>query len=83
MNQLIVSLQQSIVTLTAKGWSARKIARELDVDRETVRRYRPAPDSKPAIVPAGSKAGRTSQCAPLSAVIEQAVNGSPISVNGQ
>lgn len=88
MNQLIVSLQQSIVTLTAKGWSARKIARELDVDRETVRRYRPAPDSKPAIapagsmdtadskpaiVPAGSKAGRTSQCAPLSAVIEQAV----------
>jgi transposase len=86
MNRLTVSLQQSIATLAAKGWSSRKIARELDVDRETVRRYRPIPDSKPAIpptgcadvsapkpaiVPAGSKAGRTSQCAPLSAVIEQ------------
>jgi len=86
MNQLIVSLQHSIATLAAKGWSSRKIARELDVDRETVRRYRPAPDSKPAILPAGSqddsvskpaivptgsKAGRTSQCAPLTEVIEQ------------
>ena len=86
MNQLIVSLQHSIATLAAKGWSARKIARELNVDRGTVRRYRAASDSKPAIppagcavdsdskpaiVPAGSKAGRTSQCAPLSGVIEQ------------
>ncbi len=71
--------------LAAKGWSSRKIALELDVDRETVRRYRPAPDSKPAIPPAGSesdsdsnlaivptgaKAGRTSQCEPFSATIE-------------
>lgn len=86
MNQLIVSLQHSIATLAAKGWSSRKIARELDVDRETVRRYRPVPaakpaipptgslgelESKPAIVPAGSKAGRTSQCAPLAGVVEQ------------
>src|SRR5882672_6864746 len=86
MNQLTVSLQHSIATLAARGWSARKIARELDVDRETVRRYLPGTGSKPsilptgscdacapkpAIVPAGSKAGRTSQCAPLSAVIEQ------------
>lgn len=86
MNLLIVSLKHSIATLTAKGWSARKIARELEIDRETVRRYRPVSDSKPAIpptgsadladpkpaiVPAGSKTGRTSQCAPLSAVIEQ------------
>lgn len=88
MNQLTVSLQHSIATLAAKGWSSRKIARELDLDRETVRRYRPAPDSKPAIpptgstagsdpkpasVPAGSKAGRASQCAPLSAIIEPAL----------
>lgn len=85
MNQLMVSLQHSIAALAAQGWSSRKIARELDVDRETVRRYRTAggskpaivptgspdlPDSKPAIVPAGSKAGRTSQCAPLSSIIE-------------
>lgn len=87
MNQLTVSLQHSIATLAAQGWSSRKIARELVVDRETVRRYRPAPDSKPAIpptgstdlsdpkpaiVPAGSKPGRTSQCQPFSAVIEAA-----------
>jgi len=88
MNQLHVSLQHSIATLAANGWSARKIARELDVDRETVRRYRPIedskpaiappgsadlPDSKPAIVPAGFKPGRTSQCAPFSEVIEKAL----------
>jgi transposase len=88
MNQLTVSLQHSIAALAAKGWSSRKIARELDVDRETVRRYRPAPDSKPAIapagsgdtadskpaiVPAGSKAGRTSQCAPWLDIIEAAL----------
>ena len=56
MNQLNVSLQHSITTLAAKGWSARKIARELGVHRETVGRYLPpvAPESKPAIVPTGS-----------------------------
>ncbi len=58
MNQLNVSLQHSIPTLAAQGWSARKIARELDIHRETVGRYlRPRvrdPVPKPAIVPAGS-----------------------------
>jgi len=73
MNQLNVSLQHSIATLAAKGWSARKIARELGVHRETVGHYLlPATtDSKPAIVPAGSKAGRISQCAPLEEAIKQ------------
>jgi len=86
MNQLTVSLQHSIATLAAKGWSSRKIARELDIDRQTVRRYRLLEDSKPAISPpgsedpcapkpaiepAGSKVGRPSQCAPWSAIIEQ------------
>ena len=56
MNQLNVSLQHSIATLAANGWSARKIARELGVHRETVGRYlRPLePVSKPAIPPTGS-----------------------------
>ena len=55
MNQLTVSLQHSIATLAANGWSARKIARELGVHRETVGRYlRPNIESKPAIPPAGS-----------------------------
>jgi hypothetical protein len=60
MNQLNVSLQHSIATLAAKGWSARKIARELGVHRETVGRYlhpAPAADSKPAIPPPGSGEG--------------------------
>ena len=57
MNQLNVSLQHSIATLAANGWSARKIARELGVHRETVGRYLrpPQPDSKPAIPPPGSR----------------------------
>ena len=58
MNQLNVSLQHSIPTLAAQGWSARKIARSLGIDRETARRYlrpRVVPAvSKPAILPAGS-----------------------------
>ena len=87
MYQLNVSLQHSIATLAANGWSARKIARELHIHRETVGRYlrpelisKPAippagsaeeADSKPAIVHAGSRLGRTSQCAPLATVIQQ------------
>jgi transposase len=56
MNQLDVSLQHSIATLAANGWSARKIARELGIDRETATRYLrlSAPIAKPAIPPAGS-----------------------------
>lgn len=70
VNQLNVSLQHSITTLAANGWSRRRIARELDLDRETVSRYlrlaeaKPAPstsspdavaDSKPAILTPGSE----------------------------
>ena len=57
MNQLIVSLQHSIISLADKGWSARRIARELAIHRETVGRYVRAAsrDSKPAIAPPGSE----------------------------
>ncbi|MBM3844173.1 MAG: sigma-70 family RNA polymerase sigma factor [Verrucomicrobia bacterium] len=48
-----MSLQQTIITLAQRGWSQRRIARELEVDRETVKRY--APPAKPATNPtAGS-----------------------------
>ena len=59
MNQLNVSLQRSITKLAAKGWSARKIARELGVHRETVGRYlQPKTSkSKPANVPPGPMRG--------------------------
>lgn len=67
MNHLCVSTCEAIKTLAAKGWSRRRIARELDLDRETVGRHlgpakpaipppgsEAAADSKPAIPPAGS-----------------------------
>ena len=38
MNQLNVSIQQSIIVLTTRGWSRRRVARELGVDRATVGR---------------------------------------------
>ncbi len=39
MNQLKVNQQQTIIALCERGWSKRKIARELGLDRVTVRKY--------------------------------------------
>ncbi|MBL9191621.1 MAG: helix-turn-helix domain-containing protein [Opitutaceae bacterium] len=39
MNRLEVSLQQAIQALHERGWSQRRIARELSVNRETVAGY--------------------------------------------
>ena len=50
MYQLKVNQQQSIVALEAQGWSARRMARELGLDRGTVRKYL-AGVSKPATNP--------------------------------
>lgn len=59
MNQLKMDIQQTIDTLSRGGWSQRRIARELGIDRETVARYRQlkrqAEAPKPAISPAGSE----------------------------
>ena len=89
MNILNVSLQHSILTLAAHGWSRRRIARELGMDRETVGKYlrlaesKPAistpgsegdPGSKPAILTPGSAGGRQSQCLPWQLQIEAAVS---------
>src|SRR5215471_5430857 len=88
MNELNVNLQHSIVALSAKGWSRRRIARELGINRETVGRHlrlaQPKPaistlgseadsDAKPAISTAGSPPGRQSLCEPYSPFIEAAV----------
>ena len=57
MNQLKMSQQQSIITLWQHGWSFRRIARELQLRRETVSKYVRRYEgevSKPAKVPAGS-----------------------------
>jgi transcriptional regulator with XRE-family HTH domain len=57
-NQLKMALIETILTLQRRGWSQRRIARELDIDRETVGRYLRMAESasKPAIALAGSAA---------------------------
>ena len=65
-NQLEVAMQQSTITLWQRGWSRRRIARDLGPDRGTVRGYVSSREaarcagSKPAISTAGSEAG--SEC---------------------
>jgi IS30 family transposase len=66
-NVLTVSLQATIYSLHDRGWSRRRIARELGIDRETVGRYLLL--AKPAISTAGKGIGRKSQCEPLAEVI--------------
>ena len=75
-NVLKVSIQTSIYSLAERGWSARRIARELGIDRETVGRYlrlaKPAisitgspkgqGESKPANSITGASGGRKSCC---------------------
>jgi transposase len=54
-NVLKVSLQTTIYSLADRGWSQRRIASELGINRETVRRYLRL--AKPAISIAGSEEG--------------------------
>jgi transposase len=60
-NHLTMALIDTIHTLRQRGWSQRRIARELGIDRETVARHlqTPPPDSKPAMAPSGSSAATT------------------------
>ncbi len=55
-NHLTMALIDSVRTLHLRGWSQRRIARELDLDRATVARYLhgQADEAKPAIAPLGS-----------------------------
>jgi len=46
MNQIKVNQQQTIIALHEQGWSKRRIARELRLDRKTVRRHLRAAGSK-------------------------------------
>ena len=55
MNQLKVSQQETIVTLWERGWSARRIAREMGYDRDTVGKYVGLEGSKPATPTPGSE----------------------------
>jgi len=53
-NVLKVHEQNTIQQLAAQGWSGRRIARELEVDRKTVRRYLDALSKSPTISTPGS-----------------------------
>src|SRR5690348_14556465 len=54
-NLLHVAVIDTILSLHQRGWSQRRIARELGVHRETVARHlRQAPAAKPANAPIGS-----------------------------
>ena len=53
-NILKVLEQNTILELAAKGWTRRRIARELDLDRKTVRRYLEAASKSPTISTPGS-----------------------------
>jgi transposase len=81
-NVLKVSLQTTIYSLVERGWSQRRIARELGINRETVGRYlrlgnavisiaksEDGSDRKPAISITGVGAGRRSHCEALAEVI--------------
>ena len=55
-NQIKMATSASIIELYEHGWSRRRIALELDLNRETVSRYirlHTAPEAKPAKVPTG------------------------------
>jgi transposase len=76
-NVLKVSHQETIRSLHEKGWSERRIARELGINRRTVNRYASkctipptgsADEREPkcAIPPTGKSTGRQSQCEPFS-----------------
>ena len=56
-NELTMAIIESILQLRSLNWSARRIARELGLDRGTVRKHlkRLAASSKPAISPLGSE----------------------------
>ncbi len=69
-NLLKMAISETIRTLHRRGWSQRRIADELGINRETVARHlrQADPPPKPAITPPGSTtpdgAAKTSQCAP-------------------
>src|SRR5580692_5955416 len=58
-NLLKVAMIDTILSLHQRGWSQRRIARELGIDRETVARHlrQPPAAPKPANAPIGSADG--------------------------
>jgi len=78
-NALKMAIVQSIQQLHAAGWSQRRIARELEIDRGTVARHLrpPPPDPKPAIPPAGFSPSGGSNAATFSLLPAPPLSTSP------
>ena len=70
MNQLRLSQHQSILTLHKAGWSKRAIARELELNRETVSKYLRSEAKPPGEVTAGDEPPKPAISTPGSAVAE-------------
>ncbi len=77
VNELKMAIIESILQLRALHWSARRIARELGIDRGTVGRYLHSADagSKPAISPAGSGASKPATFPPVPGTRESETDG--------
>ena len=58
-NRIEMAKVNAIKTLRDRGWSHRKIAEHLDVNRETVARHLAESSSKPAKAPSGSDSSRS------------------------
>lgn len=75
-NLLKMAKVQSILSLNAQGWPQRRIARELGVDRETVRKYveQQFCGAKPANAPTGSAESKPATLAGLPAADPKPAN---------
>jgi len=80
VNDLKMADRQRILALLELDWSYRRIQRETGIDRETVARYDPRRESKPAKVSIGPTAnsakvstGSQSVCEPYRRIIEASV----------
>jgi transposase len=78
-NLLKMAIVQSIFSLRAQGWSQRRIARELGVDRETVGRYlrQRLCGAKPANAPTGSEESKPATLAGLPATASKPATNAP------
>ena len=72
-NYIKVAARHSISMLFRNGWSQRRIARELGIDRKTVGRYiaRELSCEPKGAIPTAGKPGRKSQCEPYRKLIEE------------
>lgn len=83
-NQLNMAEVHTVQGLWKQGWSCRRIARELGIDRATVRNYvreveksPPEAPPKPAKVPAGSEVAATTLISPAPLPTESLLSLSP------